>query len=89
MSDYETRDDAAKAFALELIALARKHGANHMELDFDMTGAALDWKIRDRWNHGSIHLSWANGRHGATDKIAMKYESHVSLLEQPTSEPTP
>jgi hypothetical protein len=77
----KTRDEAAKDFALELVALARKHGANRMTLNFDMTGHTADWQHRDRWNHGDITLQWSNGRHGARDTISLKYQSSVSLLE--------
>jgi len=85
-TDQPTRDEAAKAFALELVALARKHGANHLKLDFDMTGETPDWRIRDRWDHGTIHLSWANGRHGARENISMQYESRVNLIEPALSQ---
>lgn len=85
MNDIVDRDEAAKAFALELVALARKHGANHLQMKFDMTGHTADWKVRDKWNHGYISLEWNNGRHGARDKIHLHYESHVSLLEMEPS----
>lgn len=77
----DARDDAAKAFAIELVALARKHGANHLSLRFDMTGETPDWRARDTWNHGEITLEWKNGRHGAPERISLQYESRVSLIE--------
>jgi hypothetical protein len=75
------RDEAAKAFALELVQLARKHGANRLRMTFDMTGHTPDWKERDKWDHGDISLEWSNGRHGARDHISLRYQSHVSLME--------
>lgn len=77
----EARDEAAKAFAVELVQLARKHGANKLRMTFDMTGHTPNWRERDLWRHGDITLTWGEGRHGARDNISLRYESHVSIME--------
>jgi hypothetical protein len=82
MSETVDRDEAAKAFAVELVALARKHGADHLRLTFDMRGHTEDWRAREKWSHGDITLEWSQGRHAALDHISLRYESHVSIMEQ-------
>jgi hypothetical protein len=84
--EMSERDEAAKAFAIELVQLARKHGANCLNMTFDMTGETRDWRARSEWDHGAIRLSWKNGRHGAKERIWLRYEANVSLLE---ADPTP
>lgn len=79
--DRMNRDEVAKAFALELVTLARKHGANRLNMTFDMTGYTKDWRERNQWDRGQISLSWQNGRHGDHDQIHLSYQSSVNLLE--------
>jgi uncharacterized protein (DUF1330 family) len=73
--ENEKWEEAAKAFAKEVVALARKHGADRL----DMSGH-VHWQ-EENWNRNSMVLVWSEGRHAERNRISLRYESTVSLLE--------
>lgn len=67
------------AFARELVALARKHGMNNLDVRFDHRGDRVDWAtpLRD----AKTTFTWAEGRHGAKMNIYMVREESVRFEE--------
>lgn len=68
-------DNEHKAFALAVVALARKHGMTGLNMTFH-----YDFP-RGAWNSDIVRLGWASGRHGAPCKIALESTEHAHLEE--------
>lgn len=70
--------DEHQAFAGDLVALARKHGANRLKVEFELTGSA---RFRDGWNPTRVRFEWGEGRHGSPARFALYAEAFISVEE--------
>lgn len=70
-------------FARALVALAREHGANSLEVKFSLTGTTL-WPPGSDcgWDDVRVTFQWSEGRHGSLSRFALRAESFISILEK-------
>lgn len=76
--------DEHRAFARELVALARKHGVNHVNMEFNF-GSHKKFReetISNRmWER--VTLRWAEGRHGDLNDITLETRAADTFKETP------
>jgi hypothetical protein len=68
-----------KAFAAELVTLARKHGANHLSVSFSLTGSKMF--RNDEWNNTDVRFDWCEGRHGDRSRYTLRSEAVLHVEE--------
>ena len=73
-------DERHVAFARALIALAREHGADNLEVRFSLTGSKL--YRAEAWSSARVTFNWSEGRHGSTSQAMLRAESTVTIKEQ-------
>jgi hypothetical protein len=81
--DPEPIKDGHKVFAAELVALARKHGANYLEVKFRLTGGRR--MFEDQYDPTNVRFTWCEGRHGERSRYGLYAEAHISV-EEPKKE---
>lgn len=73
-------------FGQALAQLAREHGVSRFEGSFRLSHATH----RPGWSNSDVRISWAEGRHGDSARIALRAEASVSVEEiAPPSEQLP
>jgi hypothetical protein len=72
--------DAHIEFARELVALARKHGANRLDLTFDLSSSRNFFEHRSNWQR--VRLCWSEGRHGAKSRISLSADVKAEFTEE-------
>lgn len=66
-------------FARELVELARKHGANHIDATFDLSSSRKFFEHRSNWQR--VRLFWSEGRHGAKSRITLTADVKAEFSE--------
>lgn len=79
MSADKPITDEHIAFAEELVALARKHGATDLTVEFSLTGGRRFFE--KQYNPTKVRFQWCEGRHGARSRYTLRAEACVSLDE--------
>lgn len=75
-------EDRHVTFARALIALAREHGADDLEVRFSLTGGKLWPPGKDTgWSDARVRFQWNEGRHGSPSRAGLYAESFVSIKE--------
>lgn len=74
-----TPGDAHKAFAIAIVALARQHKMDHLSFTF-RTSHTLNYNAAEYT--GLVTGSWAEGRHGAKNRIALRFDGGMSFSEE-------
>lgn len=85
MSEKPINDEHV-AFARALVALAREHGANNLEVKFQLTGGRRFFEQQS--NYTGLRFNWSEGRHGVPSRFALYAEAYISLPEK-AEEPKP
>lgn len=69
-------------FAKELVVLARKHGVNHITIEFDLNSCKnfLIPEVKD-YKYGKVKVTWYEGRHGSDNKINFESTDTVTIEE--------
>lgn len=72
--------EAHKAFASDLVKLARKHGADDLKVEFRISGPAVmrDWS---KYDPARVSFSWHTGRHGAKSSYTIRAEASLTVEE--------
>lgn len=76
--------DAHAAFAQELVALARRHGANNLTVQFSLSGSQRPFvglMEVDRWDMTPVKFEWREGRHGDRQSMALRAEIIMRIEE--------
>jgi hypothetical protein len=68
-------------FAQAVVQLARKHGMEHIKVDFRDSMHALE--PAEYFQVGTLSMTWAEGRHGDAGRISIRHEANVSFDEKP------
>lgn len=76
--------DTHRAFARAVVALARQHGMEYVNLRFRLGFSHLERTIEAPL----ISASWTAGRHGDSANIVMQTEAHDVIKERPDHEAT-
>lgn len=73
------------AFAREVVALARKHGMDHLSLSFSHSFSRrfLEPPYSEDGYSGRVNCTWTEGRHGAESRIRIAFEGAMSVDELP------
>lgn len=71
--------DEHQAFARDLVALARQHGANHLRVEFALTGGRR--LFEEQYDPTRVRFDWQQGRHGARSRFGLRAEAHISVEE--------
>lgn len=69
-----------KEFARAVVALAREHGANNLNVAFDF-GSSQKF-LAGEYGDLKTHFSWKEGRHGASERITLSASETVFMKEQ-------
>ncbi len=67
-------------FAHALVALARKHEADNLDVSFRLTGGRRFFEHRD--DYQNVKFQWHEGRHGERSRFLLKAEATVSVEER-------
>jgi hypothetical protein len=73
--------DEHKAFACALVTLARMHGANNLSVTYDFSSAKKFLAGEDGTRRQKMIVRWAEGRHGAPERINIEANEQVHLHE--------
>lgn len=74
--------DTHMTFARALIELARAHGMNNLEVQFDHSGEKTDWSVPHR--DTKTTFVWKQGRHGSKTDIYMTRSERLHFEEKAT-----
>lgn len=74
-----------KEFARAVVALAREHGANHLNVEFDFCSSKL-FATDDETRHQKMNFIWQEGRHGASERITVNASEMVYMREHISTE---
>lgn len=79
MSDEQPVNDEHIAFARAVVALARKHGANRLKVEFNLSGDRRFFEDRCNWQ--TVTFDWSEGRHGDQANIGLRAEARIGVSE--------
>jgi hypothetical protein len=77
--DDKTPSQRHKDFALEIIALARKHKMNSITCSFRNSHTLP--REYDQDYSGIVKISWSEGRHGSKSAIRVNFEGSMEFNE--------
>lgn len=73
--------DAHRDFARAVVALAREHGMNHINMTFDNSSSQSFSKgVQNSWE--KVTMNWREGRHGDNMPIEIVLTATQNLLEK-------
>lgn len=76
--------DEHTVFARELVALARKHGADLVQVDFRLTGGRR--MFEEQYDPTRVSFSWHEGRHGEPAQFTLRAEAEIYVDEMAENE---
>lgn len=67
-------------FARAVVALAREHAVNHIDMTFDLSGTRLRF-FREGNSWQKVNLQWHEERHGSAGRLVLSAEARVTFSE--------